>query len=56
MSVAQRKDDHIEQCLKDMEIDRKSSGLDDIKLPHRALPELDFNQVDTSITFLGKKL
>ena len=56
MSVAQRKDDHIEQCLKDMEIDRKTSGLDDIKLPHRALPELDFNQVDTSITFLGKKL
>lgn len=56
MSVAQRKDDHIAQCLKDPAIDRSASGFDSITLAHRALPELDFDQVDTSITFLGKKL
>lgn len=56
MSVAQRKDNHIAQCLKDPAIDRLCAGFDQIRLVHRALPELDFDQVDTSITFLGKKL
>ena len=56
MSVAQRKDDHIAQCLKDPAVDRCTSGFDSITLAHRALPELDFDKVDTSITFLGKKL
>lgn len=56
MSVAQRKDDHIAQCLRDPAIDRSASGFDSIRLAHRALPELDFNKVDTSITFLGKEL
>ena len=56
MSVAQRKDDHIAQCLKDPAVDRSASGFDSITLAHRALPEIDFDKVDTSITFLGKKL
>jgi len=56
MSVARRKDAHIEQCLNDREIDRMSSGFEEIRLAHRALPEVDFDSVDTSITFLGKKL
>ena len=56
MSVAQRKDDHIAQCLIDPAIDRSASGFDSITLAHRALPEIDFDKVDTSITFLGKKL
>ena len=56
MSVAQRKDDHIAQCLRDPAIDRSASGFDSITLVHRALPELDFDEVDTSITFLGKEL
>ena len=56
MSVAQRKDDHIAQCLKDPAVDRSASGFDSITLVHRALPEIDFNKVDTSITFLGKEL
>ena len=56
MSVAQRKDDHIAQCLRDPAIDRSASGFDSITLVHRALPELDFDKVDTSITFLGKEL
>ena len=56
MSVAQRKDDHIAQCLKDPAVDRCTSGFDSITLAHRALPGLDFDKVDTSITFLGKKL
>ena len=56
MSVAQRKDDHIAQCLRDPAIDRSASGFDSITLAHRALPEIDFDKVDTSITFLGKEL
>ena len=56
MSVAKRKDAHIEQCLKDPDIDRRDSGFDNVQLIHRALPELDFDKVDTSITFLDKKL
>ena len=45
MSVAQRKDDHIAQCLKDSAVDRTCSGFDQIRLPHRALPEIDFDKV-----------
>lgn len=56
MSVAQRKDDHIAQCLKDPAVDRNQACFDQIRLVHRALPELNFDQVDTSTTFLGKKL
>lgn len=56
MSVAKRKDEHIAQCLKDPAVDRYDAGFDCITLVHRALPELDFDKVDTSITFLGRKL
>ena len=56
MSIAQRKDDHITQCLKDPAVDRLDTGFDSIALVHRALPELDFDKVDTSIMFLGKRL
>ena len=46
MSVAQRKDDHIAQCLKDPAVDRSASGFDSITLAHRALPEIDFDKID----------
>lgn len=54
--ILRRKLSHIEKCISDKEADRKSSGFDAIRLIHRALPETDFDSVDTSVRFLGKKL
>ncbi|MCQ2604797.1 MAG: type 2 isopentenyl-diphosphate Delta-isomerase [Spirochaetia bacterium] len=54
--IENRKINHIEKTLSDPDIDRKSSGFDKIRLRHHALPELDFDAVDTSTIFLGKKL
>lgn len=51
---SQRKRDHIDEFMKkDWGGD---TGFDDIFLPHQALPEIDFEQLDTSVTFLGKKV
>ncbi len=54
--ISQRKSQHIEVCLNGEDVDRQSNQWNDIKLTHRALPELDFNAVDTSTEFLGKTL
>lgn len=51
---SRRKRDHIDEFIK------KDwggyTGFDDIFLPHQALPEIDFKQLDTSIQFLGKTI
>ncbi len=54
--ITQRKQDHIEAILKDSQIERQASGFDAIQLTHRALPEIDFQQLDTQTTFLNKTL
>lgn len=54
--ISQRKQDHISAFLTDPDVDRKSSEFDQIKLIHRALPELDYAQVSTETDFLGKTL
>ncbi|MBI2085214.1 MAG: type 2 isopentenyl-diphosphate Delta-isomerase [Candidatus Aenigmarchaeota archaeon] len=51
-----RKSDHIKIVLnKDIQ-HKYSAGFDDVTLIHNALPEIDFDDVDTEIEFLGKKL
>ncbi len=55
-SITSRKQDHIDAILQDEAIERRQSGFDAIQLSHRALPELDFDQVDTSTEFLGHML
>lgn len=51
-----RKADHIRICAtKDVE-SGKSAGFEDVRLIHRAVPEIDMNEVDTSCTFMGHRL
>ncbi len=56
MSVTEsRKDDHIRICLeKDVEF-VKSNGFEHVDLEHRALPEIDKDEIDLKTEFLGKK-
>src|SRR5210317_873336 len=51
-----RKIEHINAILKDPDTDRNARYFDRIHLTHRALPELDLRQIDTSTEFLGKRL
>ncbi|QTP63560.1 type 2 isopentenyl-diphosphate Delta-isomerase [Candidatus Liberibacter africanus] len=51
-----RKIDHINIVCNDSEVDRKKNFFDDWHLIHRALPEISLDEVDPSVTFLGKKL
>lgn len=53
----QRKADHIRINLKeDVNFRQLTSGLEHYHFLHQALPEIDLNQVDTSVSFLGKRL
>ena len=54
--IQQRKLDHIELVLSDPHIERRHSELERIRLIHRALPELDYDQVDTSTHFLDHRV
>ncbi len=51
-----RKHDHLRILADDSDTDRNKSYFDEIRLKHRALPEIDMDDVDTSIEFMGKKL
>ncbi|WP_029935826.1 type 2 isopentenyl-diphosphate Delta-isomerase [Thiomicrospira pelophila] len=55
-NITQRKQDHIDHLLQDREIERAQSGFDAIQLNHRGLPELDFDQLDSSSALLEKPL
>lgn len=54
--LEQRKAEHVGIVAKDASMDRRKFYFDDIRLTHRALPEIDIKDVDPSIEFLGKKL
>ena len=54
MSIINRKKQHIEICLKE-KVEEKSY-FDDIILVYNALPDIDFNEIDTKVEFLGKEL
>lgn len=54
--ITKRKIAHLEAMTNDKDIERNQSNWDKIQLIHRALPEIDFNQIDTSCYFLDKKL
>jgi len=51
-----RKLEHINIIRNDPATDRRRHYFDDIQLTHRALPELNFSEVDTTTQILGKPL
>ncbi|MFH0907508.1 MAG: type 2 isopentenyl-diphosphate Delta-isomerase [bacterium] len=52
----ERKVEHIDIIRRDADVDRQKCYFDEIRLKHRALPELDLAKIDTSTAFLGRKL
>lgn len=56
-TIGQRKKDHLALCATDEVAFRdKTNLLDQVRLIHDALPDLDANAIDTRVTLLGKTL
>jgi isopentenyl-diphosphate Delta-isomerase len=54
--ISDRKIEHLLLC-KNCEVEyRKKTGFEEIELIHKALPEVNKEEIDISIDFLGKKL
>lgn len=54
--IMQRKEDHINICLdKPVQAKKVRTLFDDVHLINNSLPEIDFEGIDTSTTFLGHK-
>lgn len=54
--LEKRKTEHVEIVAKDASMDRRKFYFDEIRLTHRALPEINLADVDPSVEFLGKTL
>jgi len=54
--IEKRKTEHVEIVARDASMDRRKFYFDEIRLTHRALPEINLADVDPSIELLGKKL
>jgi len=56
-ATQQRKKEHLELCLDSPSVtDPAGTGFEHYHFVHNALPELDFDELDTGTTFLGKRL
>ncbi len=55
MSIRSRKRDHIAICAEN-EVSPPNDYWNEVKLIHTSLPELDFEDIDTSTVLFGKKL
>jgi isopentenyl-diphosphate Delta-isomerase len=53
--ISQRKKDHLKIALSD-KVQIGSTGLEMYRFVHNALPEINFEEIDTSTSFLGKKV
>lgn len=53
--IERRKSDHIEICASE-DLGVGYSYWDDVRLVHRALPEVDLEDIDTSTTLFGRQL
>lgn len=54
--ISDRKLEHLEICKNNDVEHHITTGFEDINLVHRSLPEVDYNEIDTSINIFGKKL
>jgi isopentenyl-diphosphate Delta-isomerase len=54
--IEQRKDDHIKINLEKDVRSALTSGLENFHFTHEALPELDLDEVDTTLSLFGRKL
>ncbi len=55
--VESRKGQHIQICLKkDVGFHSKTAMWEDVELVHRALPELDYSEIDLGCNLFGRKL
>lgn len=55
--IADRKLEHLLICENyDVEFKDKTTGFEDIELIHKALPEINKNKIDMSVSTFGKKL
>ena len=55
-SLPQRKDDHLKITLEEDVQSSISTGFDQLRLNHKALPELDFDSIDLSLSLFNKQL
>jgi isopentenyl-diphosphate Delta-isomerase len=56
-TTQKRKKEHLEICLDTQAVTGPlGTGLDRYRFVHNALPELDFDEIDLNVTFLGKRL
>jgi len=54
--LEKRKVEHVKIVAQKDEMDRRKFYFDEIRLTHRALPEIDMKAIDPSVEFMGKKL
>jgi isopentenyl-diphosphate delta-isomerase len=55
--IKQRKADHIDLCVNDeVGFRGRTTLLENVQLVHQSLPEFAFDQLDTSVELLGKRL
>ncbi|MCX7818312.1 MAG: type 2 isopentenyl-diphosphate Delta-isomerase [Kiritimatiellae bacterium] len=55
-ATPRRKEEAIEILRADPDTDRRRHYFDHIRLTHRALPDVNLDEVDTSVEFLGRRL
>ena len=57
LDISQRKKDHLALCsAPNVGFREKTTGFEDVRLIHDALPEMHFDDVDSTTTLLGKTL
>ena len=54
--IVGRKADHMRLATADAAIAPRGPGFDDVSFVHDALPEVDFERLDPSVMFLGRRL
>jgi isopentenyl-diphosphate Delta-isomerase len=55
MSTEQRKKDHLRICS-ESQVETNKTGFEDVILVNNSLPDLSFNEIDTTVKFFGKTL